>query len=833
MPSYDGSIRINTRIDSKGFNAGVKSMMNSLGSLAASFGVAFGIAGLVAFGKKSVETAKQMEAGWQGLVYTARAHGRDIQQMEQFLKDYTADGLVPMLNAQIAYRNMLARGYDTDQLEKMLLVMKDSAVYLRKGRLDIGEAIENTTMGLRTERSILSDSSGIEQNMYKMWQAYAKEQGTTIANLTLEQKRIAEFEGFMKEGAIYAGAAAKYTDTYAGRVAKLNAAMVGLRVSVGNVFIPIINALIPAIINLVTWFTRLFNIVGRVMNLFFGSNVGMVDAQSTMAQDAQATADAMDQTATNTERAGKAAKGALASFDKLNVLQQTEKGAGSGTVVGIPGAEKHPVETDTFSEKIDELGEKIERFKRRFLAFFKPLRESLALLGSEFKRLGLNIIAGLGWVWENILKPLVTWLGQEAAPVAITIFAGALDVLNSILEALSPLGIWLWEEFLQPIGEWAGGKFIEALTWISEKLTAVSDWISNNQEIVQTIAIILGSFALAWGLVNAAIGIWNVVGVIATAVTTAFGAAVAFLTSPIGIVILAIGAVIAIVVLLIKHWDEVKEWAINAWNKIKETWQVAADWFKNIVLDPIKARFGPVFNFIAILVNNTWVLIKEGWKYAPNWFKEKILDPIKNFFILIWDAIASVVIDVWEKIKKVWNVVHSWFKSTVLDPLVSAFVTAWNAIADPVSRIFNGIVGVIKTAINDAIGLINGMIGSVFNGTNTGINFLNEKLGILPGWKFIPNLGVPKIPYLATGAVIPPNAPFAAILGDQRSGTNIEAPEALIRQIIRDELSGMRPHNTEDRMIHNQITLSGRVIYDEIKRIERQLGTSMLARSAT
>ena len=43
------------------------------------------------------------------------------------------------------------------------------------------------------------------------------------------------------------------------------------------------------------------------------------------------------------------------------------------------------------------------------------------------------------------------------------------------------------------------------------------------------------------------------------------------------------------------------------------------------------------------------------------------------------------------------------------------------------------------------------------------------------------------VPYLASGAVIPPNAPFVAVLGDQRHGQNLEAPEELIRQIVREE----------------------------------------------
>ena len=53
------------------------------------------------------------------------------------------------------------------------------------------------------------------------------------------------------------------------------------------------------------------------------------------------------------------------------------------------------------------------------------------------------------------------------------------------------------------------------------------------------------------------------------------------------------------------------------------------------------------------------------------------------------------------------------------------------------------------------------------------------------------SLGRMGIPMLAQGAVIPPNAPFVAMLGDQNRGTNIEAPEDLIRKIVREESGGM------------------------------------------
>lgn len=48
---------------------------------------------------------------------------------------------------------------------------------------------------------------------------------------------------------------------------------------------------------------------------------------------------------------------------------------------------------------------------------------------------------------------------------------------------------------------------------------------------------------------------------------------------------------------------------------------------------------------------------------------------------------------------------------------------------------------------------------------------------------------IDEIPALARGAVIPPNREFLAILGDQKSGTNIEAPLSTIEQAVDNVLS--------------------------------------------
>jgi hypothetical protein len=80
------------------------------------------------------------------------------------------------------------------------------------------------------------------------------------------------------------------------------------------------------------------------------------------------------------------------------------------------------------------------------------------------------------------------------------------------------------------------------------------------------------------------------------------------------------------------------------------------------------------------------------------------------------------------------------------------------------------------------------MVSSVVEGINAIINAANSVGNMLPGYSPIGTVTAPQIPQLATGAVIPPNAKFAAILGDQKSGTNIEAPIDLIRQVVAEAL---------------------------------------------
>lgn len=80
-----------------------------------------------------------------------------------------------------------------------------------------------------------------------------------------------------------------------------------------------------------------------------------------------------------------------------------------------------------------------------------------------------------------------------------------------------------------------------------------------------------------------------------------------------------------------------------------------------------------------------------------------------------------------------------------------------------------------------------------------------------------------QLPYLASGAVIPPNKEFLAVLGDQKQGNNIEAPESLIRRIVREETSGNSSNTYEVSAKVGRKELF-KIIIDEAKMQRTQTG---------
>lgn len=120
--------------------------------------------------------------------------------------------------------------------------------------------------------------------------------------------------------------------------------------------------------------------------------------------------------------------------------------------------------------------------------------------------------------------------------------------------------------------------------------------------------------------------------------------------------------------------------------------------------------------------------------------------------------------------------------------LVTVTALNWNALGDAIGNAF-------KNAINGVIKLINGFIGWLNDIFHIEWNAL-----VIAGVEVIPAvdyqiLSLGTIPYLAQGAVIPPNQEFMAVLGDQKHGTNVEAPLSTIQEAVAAVMSGYESSN--------------------------------------
>lgn len=222
--------------------------------------------------------------------------------------------------------------------------------------------------------------------------------------------------------------------------------------------------------------------------------------------------------------------------------------------------------------------------------------------------------------------------------------------------------------------------------------------------------------------------------------------------------------------------------------------------------------------------------IAEGFQKSINsvfnFVQNNILKPFDNFLGKVfavdfekWFGVLGIplntfftnVKNVWESVKKIFNGIITFIKGI----FSGNWKQAWNGIVQVFKGIMSGLSSAIRSPINGIIGLVNGAI--------SGINTLIRGANRLPGVS-IPTIG--RIPYLASGAVIPPNKEFLAVLGDQKSGNNIEAPESLIRKIVREESGGGSGKYEVVAKLGRKELL--RIIIDEAKLQQQQTGKNPL-----
>lgn len=882
----DGSVIIDTRMDTSGVQNGVsaiKQSFNGLGSAVKKIGLliggAFAVGKLVQFGKECVELGSDL-AEVQNVVDVTFTTMSD--KVNEFAKNaMTSAGLSETMAKRYvgtfgamskSFGFSEAQAYDmstaltqlTGDVASFYNISQDLA-YIKLKSVFTGETETLKDLGVVMSQSAL--------DQYALANGYGK----TTSAMTEQEKVALRLAFVQKQLSAASGDFIRTSDSWANQVRVMQLQLQSLKASVGqgliNIFTPVlkvINILLGKLATLANAFKSFTELITgkKSSGQTSGSGAGLAgtdaiadtaDQYGQAADNAEKLADATNDNAKATKKANKETKNYLSSLDEVHKATSTGSnssptpsssgGSGGAGNSGLPSSVGNVdygnlAEGETALDKISDSAKKLADLLKKL---WKPFQDAWKKEGKNtinaaktaldgLKKLAVSVGKSLVEVWtngtgttmlttmlkiaQNVLKTVgniasgfadawsknnvgtqiiqniadtlvvvmqfVEKIAEDTATWAANLnFYPLLESISNltstfapILESIGNVLEWIYNNIVLPMLKW----LIE--TGIPTVINLVSDlagFFANHQSIIEAFgAALIGAFAAAKiaGLASRIAGSITTVasfikGLIAlmTGSSGIMGGIKAIVTAigPGGIFIAAVTACIAIGVLLYKNWDKIKEVAGKVW-----------DWIKNKTI-----------TFV-----NT---ISSGLKN------------LASKIVSIWDNIKSSAHQKWTAI---WSTVGN-LVGRIKDGIVERFTSA----KDKVVEIFGGIKDTIRNILNKVIGIVNSAIGTV----NSAIGGIESAMSFGP-WEIPTPFGsktigfsasfprVPTVPYLAKGAVIPPRSEFLAVLGDQKQGNNIEAPESLLRKIVREESGGQQSGGN----VRFTAQINRRTVFDEI-----------------
>lgn len=726
MSTNVGEIDLSLILNSDKFNSQLKNVdaqantasskiSSTLSKIGKAVAVAFSVTAIVKFGKECLNVATETSNAWIGLNSILVGQGKNFQQAQKFINDYISDGLVPLNNAVTTYKNLAARGYSSEQIEKTMMALKNAATFGRQSTYSLGEAVQTASEGLKNENSILVDNAGVTKNVAKMWEDYAKSIGKTTNQLTQQEKIQAEVNGILEETKFQSNDAAIYTSTYSGKLAMLTQAFTNMKTAIGNVIQPIAKLFIPIITSAVNAVTRLFTALSGVMSLF-GLQADSVETVSSGIGDI----------ATNAENASSAISGAgdsakktakqlnnLASFDNLNVLPQendASSGSGGGSSGGASGLTDSLDVTSTVKEDTTAFNGLIDRVKE---------------LANIFKA-GFNISFGN------------------------TNFDGILTHLNNIKESI--INIWTDPEVLNSANNWVNtlsyalGQAVGGVARIGTNIAeafvgSIDKYLSQNVERIKS--FITNMFNISSKDIALTGNLWQALGEISDVfkgdTAKQIGAdIIAMFSNPFMSVVEICTKFVTdlkavFIQPIIDNTDRIKTTFENLLQPIQTVTGTLAEAFTyvgdkwNEVYD---AHIKPLMDSLKTGLSDTFGKFLDVY----NQYVVPVLDNIANKFNELWnthlkpfvDNVAALVGSIADAITALWNnvlkPVIDWIVANVIPVLTPIIETIWNTILTVFGSITDTIGGIIQTLrglIDFVVGIFTGDWNKAWEGIKT------------------------------------------------------------------------------------------------------------------
>ena len=592
-----------------------------------------------------------------------------------------------------------------------------------------------------------------------------------------------------------------------------------------------------------------------IKSVFSGKD-GVITAQvnngmEQTAESAEGAAESTEKLADETKKAGKEAKKLLAGFDDLQILADNTSGAGVASAasnIASGGVDVSTQETAGDGQGIADIigGE---------------LATAMVLVGGALVALGVILLCfgqiplGIGLVVAGITSFGVGAAAINDGALSPTITAVLTGILAVVGTFMVVIGIIL-------ICTGVGIPFGIGL-------------------ILAGIGSMVGAVALNWGSIKQ-----NIDSVL-TSISESTGTQIAM--TAIGLILLLSGNFIAGLALLGTVYASLKpeqkesilDYIKEKWGEIKSFWdtniQPSIDSFVSYIKEKYDQYVAPVIEDIKELFKKLWdeYLKKLLTEDLPNawgkvsdalskfweevgkpaldalgekmqWIKDEILVPLtEKVLSKIFEWVNDMLPKAFEILKGVLQffgnvllgliTIFSDFITGVTLFLTGDWETLWENVKESLKAVVNVMAEFFESFINGAISGFEKMINAIIKGL--------KKLKVeIPDW--IPGVGGKsigfdflnevsfseiKIPRLAKGAVIPANKEFLAILGDQKHGTNIEAPLQTIVDAFNIALAQNGGNGGNTTVV---LEIDGRefghAVIEQGKRESKRLGTRLV-----
>lgn len=495
--AVDGYLNFNTRIDTKGFNAGTKQitsgltgMKSMLGKIGLAMGTAFSVKAVVNFGKEAINTASDIQEVQNVVdVSFSQLKGKMEEFADTAIETY---GISKLTAKQTGSTYMaMAKGMQIvdDKAADMALTLTglsaDMASFYNKEQSVTSTALNSIFTG-ETETLKQFGIVMTEANLQQF--AYTQGINKKISAMSQAEKVMLRYNYVMSQTALAQGDFVRTQDGWANQTRILTEQWREFSGTVGTIFM---NTLLPAVQNLnkaMLWLNSIASSVLENLAAIFDWDIsssgggvetyeGISDAIGTSVENQNALTDAVKETA-------EAQKRELMGFDKINKLSDDSSSSGStaGTIGGITtGSNSIPVDVDT------------SKAEKTLTDFQKRLKEFVGSLKITFNDVFVD--------WEDLS-------GEQIAEKIISALSGIVGAVIGFSLGGVPGAI---------IGTVAG----VGISLIISSLTFDHNGKLNGEEILSLVTMALTS--IAGGIVGFTVG-----GVSGAAVGIALGTAVSF-----------------------------------------------------------------------------------------------------------------------------------------------------------------------------------------------------------------------------------------------------------------------------------------------------------------